>query len=595
MTEPISGLPESPSHANDNMGITLPPDDAEQVSGFTMTEDVETGEHGTAVEATERNDSKEVDMAQGDLESNIPEEGQEDKPDYTESNVMDTIMNAFGEQSEQEQGYAMESTEYNDIEPQEELQNIEQAQHDGMEYAQNDSAIHQTHSSHLQYGQDFQHSHLYQDNMFDETHGRPSSQGLELPSEAEGTNEASVEFYTGTQLLDNGVATEPDGNSLFIPESDADSSPGQQGVPSHHSDISPHNAPKSKGTSALPFSTIRAMQKRLQKSKSGGRKTTSTGSSLIRPSPEDDSHLDAYLNKNKSIGGHAVAQGDDNDEEDKRAAETFRRQKKHYDNIRREKGRLTFRQDIEWAKIRQAEQIRLKKRDRDLQLLREERHSSELFPGDPMDDTSEDDDINEAPANYPKSGKRSGGKSSQKESQQCSLQEQEYRAMMVQLEADGELPKNKKRKNNEDDDQSQISTPRARKKTHKASKSKGAKPAPKVTRLSAKQKREQQRQMQSVASLFSSNVFTDQAAQDAAEQPTFKSKNKDDALKELIASVAPENQKTARTDVQVLLNASREFDGHGSVKADGNSLWLVKGMKTSLKPYQVVSSALHYC
>lgn len=168
--------------------------------------------------------------------------------------------------------------------------------------------------------------------------------------------------------------------------------------------------------------------------------------------------------------------------------------------------------------------------------------------------------------------------------------------MMVQLEADGEnISKSKKRKSSEEDDSQSHAGPKTKKKVHKTrsktkapKKSKASGPA---TRTTARQKRENQRQIQSVASLFSSNVFKDQAGENAAQQPTFKSTKKADALKELIASVHPDNKKVANDDVKVLLAATKDFDGRGSVKADGHGLWLVKGMKTSLKPYQVLGAA----
>jgi hypothetical protein len=93
------------------------------------------------------------------------------------------------------------------------------------------------------------------------------------------------------------------------------------------------------------------------------------------------------------------------------------------------------------------------------------------------------------------------------------------------------------------------------------------------------------------ASLLNANVFQQQAGVNAPEQPTFRSRKKADALKELISSIPLEDQKKARGDMNTLLTATKNFDGKGSVKADGKGLWKVKGMSTSLKPYQVLGSA----
>jgi SNF2 family DNA or RNA helicase len=88
-----------------------------------------------------------------------------------------------------------------------------------------------------------------------------------------------------------------------------------------------------------------------------------------------------------------------------------------------------------------------------------------------------------------------------------------------------------------------------------------------------------------------SDVFRQQASEDAPEQPTFTSRNKQDALKELIASVPTEHQKSVKDDTAALLRATKDFDGHGSCKADGNGMWKVRGMATSLKHYQVMGTA----
>jgi len=110
-------------------------------------------------------------------------------------------------------------------------------------------------------------------------------------------------------------------------------------------------------------------------------------------------------------------------------------------------------------------------------------------------------------------------------------------------------------------------------------------------RQTVKARKEAEAAVRQATSLFNSNVFRQQAAADAPNEPSFRSRNKTDALKELIASVPMDSVKTARGDTAALMQATKDFDGHGRVKADGNGMWRVKGMATSLKAYQIMGSA----
>ncbi|KAF2265794.1 hypothetical protein CC78DRAFT_514734 [Lojkania enalia] len=174
--------------------------------------------------------------------------------------------------------------------------------------------------------------------------------------------------------------------------------------------------------------------------------------------------------------------------------------------------------------------------------------------------------------------------------------------MTVALEAAGDLPQKKKKKKRGQQPQDEpgsrktygkSKSPKSKiAESSKSSRAKsGRKSIPKGSHKAAKQKRDLERATQQVTSLFTSDVFVDQASIDAADQPTFTSRNKQDALKELIASVPTEDQKTVGSDMRILLAATRDFDGRGAVKTDGNGMWLVKGMKTSLKGYQLLGSA----
>lgn len=89
------------------------------------------------------------------------------------------------------------------------------------------------------------------------------------------------------------------------------------------------------------------------------------------------------------------------------------------------------------------------------------------------------------------------------------------------------------------------------------------------------------------------NVFRDtEANAGLGDQPTFgNTTRRADALKQLIASVPAENRKIAATDRRFLDEACKAFDGTGACKAGPDGNWLVKGMRTSLKHYQVLGTA----
>lgn len=99
-----------------------------------------------------------------------------------------------------------------------------------------------------------------------------------------------------------------------------------------------------------------------------------------------------------------------------------------------------------------------------------------------------------------------------------------------------------------------------------------------------------------VASVWGTDVIRDaQANQDAADQPTFSIQNnkkrRDAALKQLIASVPADSAAVANNDKRFLDKALKSFTGHGSIAPAEDGQWLVKGMKTTLKHYQVLGVA----
>ncbi|KAF2750189.1 hypothetical protein M011DRAFT_397133 [Sporormia fimetaria CBS 119925] len=309
--------------------------------------------------------------------------------------------------------------------------------------------------------------------------------------------------------------------------------------------------------------------------------------------PHPTSKLRSLLQGSPAHNAHNAAQCTEEDEnEDRRAAARFQQQERHYDDLkRRNGGRLSFAQSIEWDTIQMAERLRVKKRERELALERlDETEASQTLPG--MDDAPEDEEQNAMHSDTEEeeiieARKRKKIAMPRKEVKHQSLQEAEARSLEVALEGAGY---GKKRKTGEGTAKAR-STTKSRKSKPKP-KSKEVKTAqPKKQRKSAKQKEEEARQLNQSTSLFTSDVFADQAPEDAAEQPVFTSTTKSEALAQLLSSVSMGCKNAAGADKRALLAATKDFDGRGSVKADGKGLWLVKGMKTSLKPYQVLGAA----
>ena len=290
----------------------------------------------------------------------------------------------------------------------------------------------------------------------------------------------------------------------------------------------------------------------------------------------------------------------DDMEDDNKATAEFRKLKKHYDNLRKNNGKLSFTQDIEWIKVQNSEQARIKKRKREQRLAHTEQNGEgepDLFPEASDESDTGDSDLNQGRDGQAQPGSRKRHKPElpQKGHKQISIVEAERQSMMVALDANTDMPKKKSKQpdsGNPQDAGNSTAKKRPKAKVSKAQKPKTAgRKAAKETRKTAGAKRKTQNAINQVSSLFASNVFEQQASQDAPDQPTFKSRNKQSALKELIASVPMEDRKMARSEMSALLAATTDFDGRGSARADGNGMWRVKGMKTSLKPYQLLGSA----
>ncbi|EME40686.1 hypothetical protein DOTSEDRAFT_177817 [Dothistroma septosporum NZE10] len=101
--------------------------------------------------------------------------------------------------------------------------------------------------------------------------------------------------------------------------------------------------------------------------------------------------------------------------------------------------------------------------------------------------------------------------------------------------------------------------------------------------------------MTNVDSILGANIFNDTAEIAALRnQPTFTgTKRRASALKQLLSSIPEEDVQESRGDRKALEDAIKDFTGQRSIgpshTGDGN--WSLKGMKTTLKHYQVLGVA----
>ncbi|KAK5688470.1 hypothetical protein LTS10_000448 [Elasticomyces elasticus] len=102
--------------------------------------------------------------------------------------------------------------------------------------------------------------------------------------------------------------------------------------------------------------------------------------------------------------------------------------------------------------------------------------------------------------------------------------------------------------------------------------------------------------MTNLKGLMGTDVFGDTAATaNLRSQPTLIGNvpgRRDKALAQLIASVPTEDKRAAGSDKRLLDAAIKKFTGQGSVKAssDGDGNWMVTGMRSTLKHYQILGT-----
>ncbi|KAF2451686.1 hypothetical protein P171DRAFT_401395 [Karstenula rhodostoma CBS 690.94] len=336
-------------------------------------------------------------------------------------------------------------------------------------------------------------------------------------------------------------------------------------------------------SSGSRFGRIHAMQRKLAQSKTAASRPPQP----TQATPDRSTYLDELLSRapgRQSHAGKATAAEDEHDKADREARARYQKQKNHFEELRKKNGRLGFAEEVQWMRIRGAEETRLRKRKRDQDLARQASGEADVLPDSAGDDGHDDDMFDD---DDPAGSSRIPEPLSRRVFP--SMIEAEIQSMEVALQANGDKPGKKKHRARAAEEEAETGRGRGRGKGKACGAASGKAKA--GVRKTAKEKKAAQDAARLHNSLMYADVFRQQAGEDAPDQPTFSSRNKADALKELIASVPTEHQKSARDDTAALLRATKDFDGRGACKADGGGMWKVKGMATSLKHYQVMGTA----
>lgn len=105
-------------------------------------------------------------------------------------------------------------------------------------------------------------------------------------------------------------------------------------------------------------------------------------------------------------------------------------------------------------------------------------------------------------------------------------------------------------------------------------------------------KRTKQPILSNLNSLGRSNIVQEaQANVDKPDMPTFSAKDKNKALQQLIASIPSAENGAFSSDRAAVLDATKKFNGRGSVRSDGQGGWKLRGMRSSLYNHQLLGAA----
>lgn len=287
------------------------------------------------------------------------------------------------------------------------------------------------------------------------------------------------------------------------------------------------------------------------------------------------------------------------------ALEAFELQRKHYEDLKKKgNGNLNFRHDVTWEKIQVAEKNRLRKRQRDHEFHLAElgQDGTGLHADDAMSLDGGPDLESDRSDPWGASQMLSDASSSRKRPRERSpsMQQAELRSMKVAMDAAKDTPKKKNQKGDGSDSEDQTAGPKTRKRgasrkskvtKTKSTGSKAGKSGGKGKQKSKATSRAMDNAARQAFSLVGSNIFEQQARPGETEAHAgTTSRNKQTALREMIATLPIDDQKQGKSDAAQLINATRDFNGRGAVR-NINGQFHVKGMKTHLKNFQVLGSA----
>ncbi|EME78733.1 uncharacterized protein MYCFIDRAFT_78429 [Pseudocercospora fijiensis CIRAD86] len=272
------------------------------------------------------------------------------------------------------------------------------------------------------------------------------------------------------------------------------------------------------------------------------------------------------------------------------AAEEFKKHKERY--FRRRAAKLTdVEEEIEYIQAESREASRLRKKEADEALAlglfdddedTEDNQSSDLFVSGAMSPAhssqpysslySDDHDDDSAPRRRKDKGKRKLGGLFNGEDDEESLRSRKSKAR--------KKSKHGKRGSDYTDQDVEDLLQKAQRKSKLGGKKKDSR------------SKKGSRAMANLTSIYGTNVFKDtQQNAEKPDQPTFNKRRKDDALKQLIASVPSENRKIASADKKYLHESTKAFTGQGACFPSQDGNWHLKGLKSTLKHYQVLGAA----
>lgn len=244
-------------------------------------------------------------------------------------------------------------------------------------------------------------------------------------------------------------------------------------------------------------------------------------------------------------------------------AETFRTLQRNVEG-KRQNGSLTWQEDIEFARAQDEEEARVLKERLD--------KAYDASNNSAIDE--EESRLSPDVASMP--------------DEDLDVEEPKKRGRKRKADPSSQAQPKKRRATAKSTEDILIKTRRkAEEKIKSARAAKGKNQAPKKQ---GRKKRAADPNLLNSTSIRDNDIFENAAHnRDLPDQPTFEfTTRKDKALKSLIASVPEECRPIAKVDKKYLDDAMRQFTGQGAVKPADDGNWRVKGMKATLKHYQIL-------